>query len=129
MTRITSLQTPEQINQQYESILRRIDLVDECWIWTGNVNSVTGLPKIYKFGSRRDGKPQDIAVARWLLEHKHFIPLGMRMSSRLVTVKTCTTDLCVNPDHHTTVTKSEHLTGRKYNTRKKRNYGLRTGNA
>jgi hypothetical protein len=65
-----------------------------CWIWTGH--TVDGLPNVRTESSTTTG-------ARWIWQrHRNLL------NPDQILHRDCPTRLCVNPSHHSAVTRKEH---------------------
>lgn len=86
--------------EQFASIFKRIQIEGEHWIWTGQVNSVTGYPMVYKRGSRKTGKTT-VGPHRWLYNTMVGRALGEEpLNRKTALMRNCDVELCVNPRHY-----------------------------
>jgi len=86
-----------------DRFLDHVEKTDKCWLWTGSTNG-NGDYGAFGVGSERDGTARVIRAHRF--SYEHFIgpiPVGLELDH------TCTTPICVNPEHLEPVTHAENL--------------------
>lgn len=79
-----------------DKILEKIKIVDECWIWSGQITTI-GYPR-QKFSKRKK-----YLVHRFLYNFFH-----NNLSKNQIVYHLCHNKICVNPIHLKAMTQSEY---------------------